>query len=209
MTFGREILAGSTLDAAHALIGAHLVREAPGHAPRVARIVEVEAYIGTSDLASHARMGRTARNRPMFGPAGIAYVYFVYGMYHCLNVVTEEVGVAAAVLVRAVEPIEGADRMREARAAALSRRGRATVRPVADVRLAAGPGLVAVAFDITRADTGVDLCDPESPLRLEPGPPPPRVATSARIGIDYAPEPWLSHPWRMIVPDSPSLSRQR
>ena len=114
-------------------------------------------------------MGPTARNRPMFGPAGIAYVYIVYGMYHCLNVVTEEVGVAAAVLVRAVEPLEGADRMREARAAALARRGRPAARPVPEARLASGPGLVAVAFDITRADTGVDLCDPGSRLAPRAG----------------------------------------
>jgi DNA-3-methyladenine glycosylase len=187
------------------------VREDAG-GRRAGRIVEVEAYIGTADLASHARMGRTARNRPMFGPAGIAYVYFVYGMYHCLNVVTEEVGTAAAVLVRAVEPLEGVDRMRAAREAALAKRGRAGGRRIADARLTAGPGLVAVAFDITRTDTGVDLCDPASPLRLERGPgigPAAVVAATPRIGIDYAPEPWLSHPWRLVVPDSPSLSRRR
>jgi DNA-3-methyladenine glycosylase len=166
-------------------------------------------------------MGRTPRNRRMWGPAGIAYVYFVYGMYHCLNVVTEEVGVAAAVLVRAVEPGEGIDLMRAARQRRLTQRlgARTAARPgagpgtrqrsIPDARLAAGPGLVAVAFDITRADTGVDLCDPGSPLRLEPGDAPPTLATTPRIGIDYAPEPWLSHPWRVIVPDSPSLSRRR
>jgi DNA-3-methyladenine glycosylase len=75
--------------------------------------------------------------------------------------------------------------------------------------VAAGPGLVAAAFDITRSDNGMDLCDAASPLRLERGAPPEVVAATPRIGIDYAPEPWLSHPWRVIVPDSPSLSRRR
>jgi DNA-3-methyladenine glycosylase len=170
--------------------------------------VEVEAYIGTDDRASHARMGPTGRNRPMFGPAGIAYVYLVYGMYHCLNVVTEEVGAPAAVLVRAVEPLGGIDLMRAARAAAFRRRGRGERGPVREARLAAGPGLVAVAFDVTRADTGSDLCDPVAPLRLEIGDVPAAVTATPRIGIGYAPEPWLSHPWRVLVPDSPSLSRR-
>ena len=142
----------------------------------------------------------------MFGPPGFAYVYLVYGMYHCLNVVTELEGRAAAVLIRAVEPLDGVAAMRAARAG--SRGGRQT-RDVPGARLAAGPGLVGVAFDITRSDNLVDLCDPAASLRLEPGEPPKSVATTPRIGIGYAPEPWLSHPWRFIVPGSSSLSRSR
>ena len=144
----------------------------------------------------------------MFGRPGLAYVYLVYGIYHCLNVVTEPEGRAAAVLVRAVEPLEGIDAMRASRAR--SRGGRQAAL-VPSHRLAAGPGLVAVAFAITRADTLTDLCDPRGSLRLETGDPPPpeSIATTPRIGIGYAPEPWLSHPWRFIVSGSRSLSRGR
>jgi DNA-3-methyladenine glycosylase len=187
------------------VLGARLVRE-DARGRRVGRIVEVEAYIGPGDLASHARFGPTDRNRAMFGPPGIAYVYLVYGMYHCLNVVTEPAGRAAALLIRAVEPIEGEAAMRAAPAPGRDAR---RIRTVPTARLAAGPGLVGVAFDITRADDLGDLCDPSASLRLEPGEPAEIVATTPRIGIGYAPEPWLSHPWRFILPTSPSLSRAR
>jgi DNA-3-methyladenine glycosylase len=202
----RKLLAGGSLDAARALLGARLVRdpERPGDTRRTGRIVEVEAYIGQDDRASHARMGPTARNRVMFGPPGIAYVYLVYGMHHCLNVVTEPAPRPAALLVRAVEPLAGLEAMRAARAAA----GRA---PVADARLAAGPGLVGAAFGIGREHTGIDLCDAASPLRLEAAPedePVPEAVATPRVGIAYAGEPWTSVPWRLLVPGSPSLSRQ-
>ena len=201
--FPRESLAGDTLNAAKALLGARLVRDGDGSGTtrRVGRIVEVEAYVGEDDRASHARMGPTARNRVMFGQAGMAYVYLVYGMHHCLNVVTGAVSVPAALLVRAVEPLAGTDVMRGARTAT----GR---RPVPDARLAAGPGLVGVAFGIDRALTGIDLCDPAACLHLEPAPdgePSPRIVTTPRVGIGYAGEPWVSVPWRFLVPDSPSL----
>jgi DNA-3-methyladenine glycosylase len=145
----------------------------------------------------------------MFGPPGRAYVYLVYGMYDCLNVVTESEGNPAAVLVRAVEPIDGADQMRMAREEHPARKRAHEPRKIAESRLASGPGLVCVAFSITRADDGVDLLDPASDLRLEESPPGehPDVATSPRIGIDYAPEPWLSQPWRFFVPGNPAVSR--
>ena len=205
--FPRARLAADTLDAARALVGARLVRDgADGEGPRIGRIVEVEAYVGEGDLASHARMGPTARNAVMYGPPGIAYVYLVYGMHHCLNVVTEPEARPAAVLVRAVEPVEGLGAMREAR----ERTARGPVRAV-DARLAAGPGLVAAAFDIDRTSTGVDLCDPSSRLRLEARPddePAPAVLATPRVGIAYAGEPWVSVPWRFIADGSPSLSRR-
>jgi DNA-3-methyladenine glycosylase len=208
-TVPRELLAAPTLDAAQALLGARLVRDSDaGLGRRVGRIVEVEAYIGEGDRASHARMGPTPRNRVMFGPPGIAYVYLVYGMYHCLNVVTEPAPRPAALLIRAVEPLEGIEAMRAARAGS---RGAGT-RPVADPRLAAGPGLVGAAFGLDRSFTGIDLCDPGSRLRLEPAPagePAPVVATTPRIGIGYAGEPWTSLPWRFVVAGSPSLSGAR
>jgi DNA-3-methyladenine glycosylase len=204
--FERTLLAGPSLAAARALLGARLVREpdASGNRRRVGRIVEVEAYIGQEDRASHARMGPTARNRVMFGPPGIAYVYLVYGMHHCLNVVTEPAPRPAALLIRAVEPLEGLDVMRAARETA----GRAAV---PDARLAAGPGLVGAAFGIAREHTGLDLCDPASPLRLEAAPdgePAPDTVATPRVGIAYAGEPWVSVPWRLLVPGSPSVSRR-
>jgi DNA-3-methyladenine glycosylase len=135
-------------------------------------------------------------------------------MYHCLNVVTEPAPNPAAVLIRAVESIAGADAMRLARTEKLAARGslsadRAAARRIADSKLASGPGLVCVAFSITRADDGVDLLDPASDLRLERAPAEERlpVATGPRVGIDYAPEPWLSQPWRFYVPGNPAVSR--
>ena len=185
---------------------------------RVARIVEVEAYIGEADLASHARFGRTARNAVMFGGPGRAYVYLVYGMYHCLNVVTEPEGRPAAVLVRAIEPLAGGDAMRAARIADGRRRHRDPDAADAEVvrlgavpidRLGAGPGLAAAALSLDRTHTGLDLLDPASPMRLEPRPrgDEPAIEAGPRIGIAYAGEPWVSVPWRFVDTRSRSLSR--
>ena len=196
-----------------------LVREDGSSARRAGRIVEVEAYIGQDDLASHARFGRTARNAVMFGPPGIAYVYLVYGMYECLNVVTGPAGSPAAVLIRAVEPVDAiaAEAMRAARLgwwtrhrrgvdAAEGERQRARLEATPDARLARGPGLVTAAFDITRADTGTNLVDPGAALRIEAGPAPARVIETPRIGIGYAAEPWRSLPWRLFDADSRAVS---
>ena len=182
---------------------------------RVGRIVEVEAYIGEDDLASHARFGRTARNAVMFGPPGVAYVYLVYGMHECLNVVTEPDGRAAAVLIRAVEPLENVAAMREGRLArALRRAGtdeartrtKARIDALPAARLAAGPGLVTAAFGISRDITGTDLLDPAGAVRIERGDAPAAVEATARIGITYAAEPWRSLPWRFMDPTSPAVS---
>jgi DNA-3-methyladenine glycosylase len=187
----------------------------------VGRIVEVEAYIGSDDLASHARFGPTDRSRVMFGPPGIAYVYLVYGMYDCLNVVTEPDGRPAAVLIRAVEPLEGSDAMRAGRLAVAGRRRAA---PAAGAtqrdrlarlpagRLASGPGLVAAAFGLERSHTGLDLLDPAGPVRLEAAPPgetAPRLVATPRVGIAYAGEPWTRRPWRLLDADSPAVSGPR
>ena len=201
--FPRDLLAGDTLDAARALLGSRLVRAPDDAVPvrRTGRIVEVEAYIGREDRASHARMGPTPRNQPMFGPAGIAYVYLVYGMHHCLNVVTDEPGRPAAVLIRAVEPIDGIDAMRIAR-------GR---EHLADARLAAGPGSLGAAFGVDRSFTGMDLCDATSALHLALAPAgeaEPEILSGPRIGVAYAGEPWTSVPWRFAVAGSHSLSRR-
>jgi DNA-3-methyladenine glycosylase len=174
--------------------------------------VEVEAYLG-GDLASHARTGQTPRNAAMFGPPGHAYVYLVYGMYECLNVVTEAEGQPAAVLIRAVEPLQGEDLMRQARLswarrreeARAAREGRPPIhagRGVASLpagRLARGPGLVCVAMSIGRELDGVDLCAPTAALQLRLAPaddPAPPIVSGPRVGIGYAPEPWRSMPLR-------------
>jgi DNA-3-methyladenine glycosylase len=156
----------------------------------------------------------------MFGPPGIAYVYLVYGMYDCLNVVTEPAGRPAALLVRAVEPIEGIDAMRAARLVRATARRRpadpdaaareaARIERLAPEALARGPGLVTAAFSIDRSDTGLDLCDPSSPLRLERPPGAERgddAAIGPRVGIAYAGEPWVGRPWRLWLPGNPAVS---
>jgi DNA-3-methyladenine glycosylase len=218
--FPRDTLAGETIAAAQSLLGARLVRDPAGGAGerRVGRIVEVEAYAGLEDRASHARMGLTPRNGIMFGAPGVAYVYLVYGMHHCLNVVTGAAGYPAALLVRAVEPVAGVATMRAAREALRLARRRSLPEDrqpvpnlVPDARLAAGPGLVAASFGVNVTCTGLDLCDAASPLRLETAPadePRPDVAAAPRIGVQYAGQPWSDMPWRFYVPGSASLSRR-
>ncbi|MBF8290979.1 MAG: DNA-3-methyladenine glycosylase [Chloroflexi bacterium] len=153
----------------------------------------------------------------MFGPPGLAYVYLVYGMYDCLNVVTEPVGQAGAVLIRGVEPLAGAAAMRAAIDHLRTARAR-TVRPARpsrrtpDERLATGPGLVAAAFSVDRAATGLDLCDPHSPLRLEAPPAgarPVQAASGPRIGIAYAGTPWTTLAYRFVDLSGPTLVRHR
>ncbi|MEO7664692.1 MAG: DNA-3-methyladenine glycosylase [Candidatus Limnocylindrales bacterium] len=217
--FPRDLLAGSTLAATASLLGAWLVRTPD---LRVGRIVEVEAYLGPDDRASHARAGRTPRTAPMFGPPGRAYVYLVYGMHDCLNVTTEADGVAGAVLIRAIEPVLGEAAMRAALdvhrsarrqgsesvfAAATQRR-----RLVPTARLAAGPGLVGAAFSIDRGLTGVDLCDATSPLHLvmpPAGQRPVRAVAAARVGVAYAGDPWATLPYRLLDASSPSVRLPR
>ncbi len=165
----------------------------------------------------------------MFGPPGHAYVYRVYGMYTCLNVVLGPPGSPAAVLIRAVEPIEGEAAIRDARLRhdLLRRRStrtagadpageaaaRARIARLPSDRLAAGPGLVGAAFSVGVELTGVDLCDRRSPLYLAAGGPadetPAAVEATPRIGIDYAGEPWTSVPWRFVVAGSPAASGPR
>jgi DNA-3-methyladenine glycosylase len=141
-------------------------------------------------------------------------------MHDCLNIVTEPPGTGAAVLIRAVEPLAGFDLMREGRLRRLARRRRADDAALARdrervarlpvERLASGPGLVCAAFDIDRSMTGVDLCDPSSPLRLEPRPSEdskPTILSGPRVGVAYAGEGWANRPWRLAVAHSPSVSR--
>ena len=197
--------------AARELLGARLIRD-DGLSVRTGRIVEVEAYEGPRDLASHARAGRTGRNASMFGPSGRAYVYGVYGTVCCLNVVTGPPGHASAVLLRAVMPVTGADSMRAARvrhAIATRRADRldpaaaaARLARVPDTRLAAGPGNLAAAFDVERGEDGVDLLDPAGSLRLEPRADHGRafvILAGPRVGVAYAGSGWAERPWRFVI----------
>jgi len=171
---------------------------------RAGRIVEVEAYHGADDAASHAYRGLTPRTAIMFGPPGYLYVYFTYGMHWCANVVCGPEGEAAAVLIRALEPIAGVDEMREARRAARLERD-----------LCNGPAKLCQALGITGADNGADLLAQRrrsGPASRAPGlvrllddgtPPPRRPGRGTRIGITVATE----KRWRFWVPGNPSVSR--
>ncbi len=184
-----------TLDVARDLIGKVLVHDAAdGSAAGV--IVEAEAYIGEEDPACHAARGLTARNAPLYGPPGLAYVYFNYGMHWLVNAVTEAEGHPAAVLVRALAPIEGVDRMRARRLAQ-----RASASALADDDLCRGPGNLTAALGISGALNRADLR--EGPLRIEDhGRPPLPTAWSARIGIRAG----LDRAWRVYVPGHPAVS---
>lgn len=195
-----------------------LVRERAG-ARRVGRIVEVEAYAGPEDRASHARFGPTSRAATMFGAPGRAYVYGVYGMHICLNVVVGPSGQGAAILLRTVEPLEGIASMRAARLArAVASRRAAAADSAAEAariarlpvdRLAAGPANLGAAFDVERGENGLDLLDPAGSLRLEPGQanlPCGEIVATARVGVAYAGPGWADRPWRFVVAGSPAAN---
>ncbi len=175
-----DFYAQSTLRVARALLGLHLVHLDQG-IKRIGRIVETEAYQGPQDLAAHSARGQTPRNAPMFGPAGHAYVYLIYGMWHCVNVVTRPTGVPHAVLIRAVEPVLNLHDSTH------------------------GPGLLCRDFGIDRKLSGADLQSerlwieyPDQPHRI-------RIHASPRIGVDYAGS-WASKRWRFHDADSTYVS---
>jgi DNA-3-methyladenine glycosylase len=173
-----------TLTVARELIGARIVRISEG--VRLAGLItETEAYIGETDLACHAKAGRTPRTTIMYGPPGHAYVYFTYGNHWMLNVVTEVEGFPAAVLIRAIQPTEGVEIM------SARRRGRDTF----------GPGKLTKAMDITKSENGVDLTVAGDGLWIEAGisVPDENVTIGPRVGLNTVPEPWFSKPWRFLV----------
>jgi len=150
---------------------------------RIGRIVEVEAYLGREDLAAHSSKGITPRTQAMFGEAGHAYVYLIYGMHHCMNVVTGPLGSGSAVLLRALEPVQGLNTN------------------------TSGPGRLARAMGIDKRYYGADLCQSDSPLYLaDDGHRPDSVLTSARIGVHYA-GTWADKPLRFYVDNSAWVSR--
>jgi DNA-3-methyladenine glycosylase len=177
----RAFYARNTLTVARELIGMHLVHEDRG-TRRTGRIVETEAYQGPEDRAAHSSRGRTARTEVMFGPPGHAYVYFIYGFWNCLNVVTAAAGVPHAVLLRALEPVAGIEDR------------------------SWGPGLLCRAMHIDRRLNGADLCGDVLWLERPPAVSRrPRIARAERIGVDYAGE-WAQRPWRFYDRDSRYVS---
>jgi DNA-3-methyladenine glycosylase len=192
----RRFYEGSALDVAKRSIGKLLVRRHP-EGLTIGRIVETEAYRGPEDRAAHSFGGRrTARTEVMYGAAGHAYVFFVYGMHWHFNIVAGKLGKPEAVLVRAVEPVDGAELMS-------ARRGTDATSP----NLTNGPGKLCQAFAIDGRDYGLDLTGNET-LYLAEGKSPSRIARSPRIGIDYAGS-WALRPWRFFDPDSRFVSSPR
>lgn len=189
--FPQQFYERDTLAVARDLLGARLVHFTPGG--RVSGIiVETEAYLSCGDPACHASRGRTKRNAPMFGPAGRAYVYFIYGNHYCFNAVTGSEGEGEAVLVRALEPLEGIEFMRQQR----GHRHRLT-------NLTSGPGKLTQALGIGREHNELTLQAP--PLFIARGRcvDPSQIGTSGRIGIREA----ADKPWRFFLKDNPFVSR--
>lgn len=199
----RRFFARDPVTLARALLGQALVRVLDDGTRLAGRIVETEAYLGVPDRAAHTFGGRrTPRNAAMWGPAGHAYIYFVYGMHHCMNVVAERPGEPTAVLIRALEPREGLARMRV---------NRTLKRPAARLRdtdLCSGPARLAQALQLDRSLDGADLVTGES-LFLERGAriAPRNIVAGPRIGVAYAGE-WAEAPLRFHVAGNPHVSRQ-
>ncbi|HWR82284.1 MAG TPA: DNA-3-methyladenine glycosylase, partial [Candidatus Deferrimicrobium sp.] len=185
----RDFYSRPTQQVARDLLGKFLVYRSP-EGTISGKLVEVEAYIGQTDPACHAARGKTARNAVMFGPPGVAYIYFVYGMYHCLNFVTEQTGFPAAVLIRAAEPADGVEVMRRL---SPGRNG---------YDLLNGPGKICRSFGLTRAQNGLDLTgerlyvEDRNVLVA-------RVGRSPRVGVKVGSE----RPWRFYDRDSGAVSR--
>ncbi|HEY3751729.1 MAG TPA: DNA-3-methyladenine glycosylase [Pseudonocardiaceae bacterium] len=190
----RTELAVDPLAVARLLLGAFVV--ADFGEPVTARLVEVEAYRGFDDPAAHTYRGKTDRNAVMFGPAGHLYVYFVYGMHFCANVVTSADEVPGAVLLRAAEVVDGLATARPRRPSARS-----------DAELARGPARLTAVLGLDRGHNGIDLTDPASPVRLYAGEPVPdeSVRTGPRVGVATA----MEVPWRWWVAGSPAVSTYR
>jgi len=160
----RRLLSRRAADVARALIGCVLVRRQRGRT-REARIVEAEAYLGFDDPAAHVYRGPTPRTQPLFGPPGTIYVYFVYGMHHCLNIAVDGPGTPGCVLIRSAEPLPGSG---------------------LDERALSGPGKLCRALGIDTRLSGRHLFEPDAPLTLRSGPAPARVAITRRVGIRVA-----------------------
>ena len=188
MILPREFYLRPVQKVAHDLLGKKLIRITCNQ--RVGGIIlEAEAYDGEQDLACHARVGKTVRNKVMYNLGGHAYVYFTYGMHWMLNCVTGEVGSPCAVLIRAILPTDGIDFISERRS------------NVKENHWCSGPAKLTKALAITGELNGTDLCDPDGMLFIENGGVISNntIHTTPRVGIQSTPEPWLSKPWRFVI----------
>jgi DNA-3-methyladenine glycosylase len=201
-TLPRSFYNRPTLEVAHDLIGKVLVHRGP-RATTSGMIVEVEAYIGESDPACHAAPGPTERNAPLYGPPGYAYVYLNYGIHYLVNAVTEAEGTPAAVLIRALEPLDGIAVMRRRRAKVAKGRRRVPA-TIADRDLCRGPGNLTLAMGVTLKENRLDLCGGQ--LFVEDrGIVPGSVIWGPRIGISVG----TDRPWRAHASDHPAVSVAR
>jgi len=199
----RAFFARSTITVARELLGKILVYQGRfGTCPYKARIVETEAYLD-DDPASHAFRGKTDRNAPMFGPPGFTYIYFIYGMYHCLNFVTEPEGKAGAVLIRALEPLEGIDQMKDNRS---KKQKNIEPRTWSLEQLTNGPGKLCQALGLTKAQNNLDMCASTSPIFLCDNPifADDNIVISTRIGINDE----HNQPWRFYVKGNRWVSKR-
>lgn len=183
-----------TLEVSKDLLGKYIVHNvADGRT--MGKIVEVEAYIGPEDPACHAYKGKcTNRTKVMFGQGGHAYVYLIYGVYYCMNIVTSQESYPEAVLIRAIEPIDGLERMKK-------RRGTDKL-----LNLCSGPGKLCAAMGISKIQNGIDLCGETLYLLEGERISPECIVSTPRINIDYAGE-GRTYPWRFIIKDSPFVSK--
>ena len=171
-----------TEQVARELLGKYLVHRLHGE-EKIARIVEVEAYLGPHDLAAHTSKGLTKRTRAMFGPPGHAYVYLIYGMHHCMNIVTEPDGTGAAVLLRALEPVQNISSNTK------------------------GPALLCKALGITLEDYGRDVCGNDFYVAAAAHEEPFKIVARPRIGVDYAGE-WAAKPLRFYIEGNQFISKK-
>ena len=180
--------ARDTVEVARDLIGKKLIRR-EGKNRISGVIIETEAYRGEEDLACHCRAGRTPRTEIMYGPAGRAYVYLIYGMYWPLNIVTERDEHPGAVLIRAIEPLEGLE--------VVARRRTGQIRK----KWTDGPGKLSLALNINGDLNGLNVCSAASPLYIAPGIAitPETIQSGPRVGLESVPEPWRSKAWRFMV----------
>lgn len=194
MKLTREFYERDTLTVARELLGKHIVRNT-SEGSTTGKIVEVEAYIGPDDAAAHTFRGlRSNRTEVAFGPGGYAYVYLIYGMHHCLNIVTNTVNKPEVVLIRALEPVDGLELMK--------------IRRKTEVigNLCSGPGKLCSAMNITRQENGIDLCKEALFLLDRPVVPPEDILATPRINIDYAQEA-KDYLWRYIIKENKFVSK--